>query len=121
MAPRPQLPERPRVNDSDVFDLRLSWNGYRVNKMCSALSEADNRLLFKRSEEVFMDRYGLTEPERELVRRRDFQGLLDLGANIYFLIKLGVVTGHGLYQMGARMRGQTHEEFMATRNQPGAT
>lgn len=121
MAQRTQLPEHPRVNDSDVFDLRLSWSGYRVNKMCNALSDASNRQLFRESEEAFMDRYGLSAQERELVRRRDFQGLLDLGANIYFLIKLGVVTGHGLYQMGARMRGETHEQFMATRNQPGAT
>jgi protocatechuate 4,5-dioxygenase, alpha chain len=121
MAQRQQLPERCRVNDSDVFDLRLSWNGYRVNKMCNALSDSASRLLFKQSEEAFMEEYGLTAEERELVRRRDFQGLLDRGANIYFLLKLGVVTGHGLYQMGARMRGQTHEQFMATRNQPGAT
>ena len=28
--------------------------------------------------------------------------------------------GHGLYRIGAQMRGESYEEFMATRNEPGA-
>ena len=38
-----------------------------------------------------------------------------------FLLKLGVVTGNGLYKMGARMRGESYEQFLATRNDAGAT
>jgi protocatechuate 4,5-dioxygenase, alpha chain len=43
------------------------------------------------------------------------------GGNIYFLLKLGVVTGNGLYKMGAAMRGESYEQFLATRNNAGAT
>jgi protocatechuate 4,5-dioxygenase, alpha chain len=32
-----------------------------------------------------------------------------------------VVTGNGLYMMGARMRGESYEQFLATRNDRGAT
>jgi hypothetical protein len=53
-----------------------------------------------------------------MVRQRDFSGLLEAGGNIYFLIKLGAVTGHGLYRMGATMRGETYEGFLATRKVP---
>jgi protocatechuate 4,5-dioxygenase alpha chain len=36
------------------------------------------------------------------------------------LIKLGATVGEGLYHMGAQQRGESYEEFMATRNASGA-
>lgn len=116
-----QLAVGAKVADSDVFDLAMSWRGYRINKMCNALSQAHNREAYRQDEEAFMDRFALTGPEKDLVRARDFGGLLAGGANIYFLLKLGVVTGNGLYKMGAAMRGETYEQFLATRNDSGAT
>lgn len=110
-----------KIADSDVFDLAVSWRGYRINKMCNALSRPESRVACQRDEEAFMAQYGLSEEEKQLVRARDFGGLLDAGGNIYFLIKLGVVTGNGLYVMGAKMRGESYEHFLATRNDRGAT
>lgn len=116
-----QLAPGARIQGSDVFDLAQSWRGLRINRMCNALSQAANREAFKRDEEAFMAAWGLTEEEKQLVRERDFSGLLAAGGNIYFLLKLGVVTGNGLYMMGARMRGESYEQFLATRNDRGAT
>jgi protocatechuate 4,5-dioxygenase, alpha chain len=116
-----QLQPGATIADSHVFDLALSWRGYRINKMCNALAQASERAAFKADEEAFMARFGLTEAEKQLVRARDFSGLLAAGGNIYFLIKLGVVTGNGLYVMGAKMRGESYEQFLATRNDSGAT
>ena len=109
-----------KISDSDVFDLAMSWRGYRINKMCNALSQPQEREAYKADEEAFMARFFLTEDEKNLVRARDFGGLLATGGNIYFLLKLGVVTGRGLYRMGADMRGETYEQFLATRNDSGA-
>jgi protocatechuate 4,5-dioxygenase, alpha chain len=119
--PSTQLTPGVRIHGSEVFDLANSWQGYRINKMCNALSQARNRDAFKADEEAFMRAHGLDEEEKRLVRERDFQGLLAAGGNIYFLLKLGVVTGNGLYMMGARMRGESYEQFLATRNDRGAT
>lgn len=116
-----QLTPGVRIQGSEVFDLASSWRGYRINKMCNALSQASGREAFKRDEEAFMEAYHLTEEEKQLVRQRDFSGLLAAGGNIYFLLKLGVVTGNGLYMMGAKMRGESYEQFLATRNNAGAT
>ena len=116
-----QLTPGTRIQGSEVFDLAASWRGYRINKMCNALSQARNREAFQQDEEAFMDRFALGEEEKQLVRRRDFSGLLAAGGNIYFLLKLGVVTGNGLYKMGAKMRGETYEQFLATRKDAGAT
>lgn len=116
-----QLTPGIRIQGSEVFDLASSWRGFRINKMCNALSQAHNREAFQRDEEAFMAAHGLREEEKALVRNRDFSGLLAAGGNIYFLLKLGVVTGNGLYKMGARMRGESYEQFLATRNDAGAT
>ena len=62
----------------------------------------------------------LTDAEKDLIRKRDFQGLIDAGTNIYYLLKIGSATGNGLYKMGAQMRGETYEEFLSTRNIRGA-
>jgi protocatechuate 4,5-dioxygenase alpha subunit len=116
-----QLTPGVRIQGSEVFDLETSWRGLRINRMCNALSQASNREAFQQDEETFMTAWNLTEDEKQLVRERDFPGLLAAGGNIYFLLKLGVVTGNGLYKMGARMRGETYEQFLATRNNAGAT
>jgi protocatechuate 4,5-dioxygenase alpha subunit len=108
------------IPDTSIFDLRLSRRGRRLNKLCAALCSPQEREAFKRDEEAFMSRFGLTETEKELVRKRDFQGLIDAGTNIYFLLKIGSVTGNGLYKMGAQMRGETYEQFLSTRNIRGA-
>lgn len=109
------------IKHTTVFDLRLARRGRRLNRMCAALCSAQERDAFKRDAEAFMSRFGLTEAERELIRRRDFQGLIEAGTNIYFLLKIGSVTGSGLYRMGAQMRGESYEQFLATRNIRGAT
>jgi len=109
------------IPDTTIFDLRLSRRGYRLNKLCAALCSPQQREAFKRDEEAFMSRFALSDAEKALIRKRDFQGLIDAGMNIYFMIKVGSVTGNGLYKMGAQMRGETYEQFLSTRNISGAT
>jgi protocatechuate 4,5-dioxygenase alpha subunit len=109
------------IPDTSIFDLRLARRGQRLNRMCAALCSPHERDAFKRDEAAFMARFGLTEAEKALIRKRDFQGLIDAGMNIYSMLKVGSATGNGLYKMGAQMRGETYEQFLATRNISGAT
>jgi protocatechuate 4,5-dioxygenase alpha subunit len=103
------------IPDTSVFDLRLSLRGKRLNRLCAALCSPAERDAFKRDEEACMSRFGLTDEEKALIRNRDFKGLIEAGTNIYYLLKIGSVTGNGLYQMGAQMRGETYQQFLATR------
>jgi protocatechuate 4,5-dioxygenase, alpha chain len=98
-----------------VFDLRKSAQGYRLNKLCGSLCDPENRDAFKADEEAYMARFGLSEKERSLIRKRDFAGMMGAGMNIYWMLKMGAVTGNSLYRMGAQMRGETYEAFLATR------
>jgi protocatechuate 4,5-dioxygenase, alpha chain len=108
------------IPDTSIFDLRLSRRGVRLNRMCAALCSAAEREAFKRDEEAFMARFALTEDEKNLIRKRDFKGLIEAGMNIYAMLKIGSATGNSLYRMGAQMRGETYEEFLATRNMKDA-
>ena len=104
------------IPDTTVFDLRLSRRGQRLNKLCASLCKPENRDAFKRDEEAYLSQFRLSDREKDLVRRRDFQGLIEAGTNIYFLLKIGSVTGNGLYRMGAQMRGESYGQFLSTRN-----
>ena len=108
------------IPDTTIFDLRLSRRGRRLNKMCEALCSPAEREAFKRDEEAFMTRFALTDGEKELLRKRDFKGLIEAGMNIYAMLKVGSATGNSLYKMGAQMRGESYEEFLKTRNISGA-
>ena len=88
----------------------------RLNRLCFSLCDPKNRDAFKADEEGYFDKFGLSEDERKLIRARDFKGLIEAGTNIYALLKIGSATGHSLYRMGAQMRGETFEAFLATRN-----
>jgi protocatechuate 4,5-dioxygenase, alpha chain len=103
------------IPDTSIFDLRLSRRGIRLNKMCTALCSPAEREAFKRDEETFMARFALTEKEKDLIRKRDFKGLIEAGMNIYAMLKIGSATGNSLYRMGAQMRGENYEAFLATR------
>ena len=103
------------IPDTSVFDLRLSLRGKRLNRMCAALCSPAERDAFKRDEDAYMARFQLTDEEKALIRGRDFKGLIEAGTNIYYLLKIGSVTGNGLYQMGAQMRGETYQQFLSTR------
>jgi len=104
------------IPDTSVFDLRASRRGYRLNKMCGSLCSPANREAFKKDEEGYMSRFSLSEDEKALIRKRDFAGMIHAGMNIYFMLKIGSVTGNSLYRMGAQMRGESYEQFLSTRN-----
>lgn len=104
------------IPDTSIFDLRASQRGYRLNKMCGSLCSPANREAFKKDEEGYMSRFSLSEEEKALIRKRDFAGMIHAGMNIYFMLKIGAVTGNSLYRMGAQMRGETYEAFLSTRN-----
>lgn len=103
------------IAGTTVFTGARSRQGYRINKFAMSLTDEANRAAFRADERAYMKSCGLTEPEIDLVAKRDWKGLVAAGGNIYVLIKVGGAVGQNLLQMGAQMRGQSLEEFMRTR------
>ena len=104
-----------------VFDHTRSRKGYELNKLAYSLTDPANREAFRKDEGGYMARYGLSEAQKEAIRRRDWLALTkEHGGNIYYIYKLGAATGTGLYHMGAQMRGESYEQFLTTRGAKGA-
>ena len=116
-----QIDRSKPIPGTTVFDWRESRRGYRINRFAMSFTNPENRAAFKADEAAYMDRYGLSEQERRFMRERDFRGLIEqCGGNIYMIMKIGACTGHGLYHIGAQLRGESFDDFMRTRNARGA-
>ncbi|MBI3507989.1 MAG: gallate dioxygenase [Proteobacteria bacterium] len=102
------------------FTLERSVKGYRLNKFLHALIDPAVRAAFLKDPEASFAKGELTDEEKDLVRRRDWRGLIRYGAIFFVLEKLGAVVGVSNLHIYAAMRGQTLEEFQKTRNAPGA-
>jgi protocatechuate 4,5-dioxygenase, alpha chain len=88
----------------DLFDENTATRGMRLNKAAYSLKDADQRDLFARDEEAWMDQFALTDDEKDLMRRRDWIGLWQHGMSIYVMVKLSGVTNTALPEIGKQMR-----------------
>ena len=93
---------------------------FRINDYLHRMVEPSHREAFLRDPEASFEAAGLTEEERDLIRRRDWRGLMHYGVIFFMLEKLGAVTGVSNLHIYAAMRGETLEAFQRTRNAPGA-
>jgi protocatechuate 4,5-dioxygenase alpha chain len=98
-----------------VFTGERSRAGYRLNRMAMSLTDPANRAAFIADETGYLRGMGLTDTETELVRRRDWKGMIEAGGNIYLIIKIAGSLGIGLYEVGAHTAGMTLQQFMAQR------
>jgi protocatechuate 4,5-dioxygenase, alpha chain len=91
-------------DELDLFDETTAMRGIRLNKAAYSLKDEHQRELFDRDEEAWMEQFGLTDEEKELIRRRDWIGLWRGGMSIYVMVKLSGVTGTPLPEIGKQMR-----------------
>jgi len=102
------------------FTLETSVRAYRLNKFLHGMTRPAHRAAFLADEEAAFDAAGLTARERDMVRHRDWRGLIQYGVIFFMLEKLGAVVGVSNLHIYAAMRGQSLEDFQQTRNAPGA-
>lgn len=97
-----------------VFDLQTSIKGYELNKFCDTLNKEEARQKFLENEDAYMNEFPkLSEEMKEGIRKRDLNGLLDMGGNIYYLWKIAATLGLVMQEAGAMMNVPpiTTEEF----------
>jgi gallate dioxygenase len=109
-----------RLEGTYPFTIERSVRAFRINDYLHRMVEPSHREAFKRDPEASFEAAGLTEQERDLIRRRDWRGLMHYGAIFFMLEKLGAVVGVSNLHIYAAMRGESLEEFQRTRNAPGA-
>ena len=109
-----------RLEGSYPFTLERSVKAYRINDYLHRMVEPSHREMFVRDPEASFEAAALTQEERDLIRRRDWRGLMHYGVIFFMLEKLGAVSGVSNLHIYAAMRGETLEAFQRTRNAPGA-
>jgi protocatechuate 4,5-dioxygenase, alpha chain len=53
----------------------------------------------------------MTDEQRRAVRARDYNRMIELGGNIYFLAKIGATDGHSFQNLASKMTGMTEEAY----------
>ena len=96
-----------------VFDATQSRLGYHLNMFCMSLMKADNRSAFKADERAYLQEFPMTEAQREAVLARDYNRMIALGGNIYFLAKIGATDGFSFQNLASKMTGMPEDEYKA--------
>ncbi|HVS76353.1 MAG TPA: protocatechuate 4,5-dioxygenase subunit alpha [Steroidobacteraceae bacterium] len=103
----------PAIPGTTLFDGVQAMKGYALNKMCYSFNSAANRDEFKRDENAYCARYGVSAEQREAIRRRDVLALIAAGGNVYYLAKLAGILGLDVQDLGAQQTGMTKDAFKA--------
>jgi protocatechuate 4,5-dioxygenase alpha chain len=101
------------IPGTTVFDAEMSRRGYHLNQFCMSLMKAENREAFKANERAYLDNWPMTPEQRQGVLDRDYNGLIALGGNIYFLAKIFATDGKSFQWAAARMTGVSEEDYLA--------
>ena len=99
------------VPGTTIFDAEQSRRGFHLNQFCMSLMKAENREAFKADERAYLDRWKMSEDQKQAVLTRDLNRCIELGGNIYFLAKIGATDGKSFQQMAGSMTGMTEDEY----------
>lgn len=96
-----------------VYTAKRAREGYHLNQFAMSLMKAENRERFKTGERLYLDEWPMSEEQKQAVLGRDYNQLLDLGGNIYFLAKVFSTDGLSFVQAVSTMTGMSVEDYQA--------
>lgn len=94
-----------------VYDARRSRMGYALNMFCMSLNKVENREEFKQNQAAYLDKFAITAEQRRAVLDRDWLGMLKLGGNIYYTIKIAFCDGLTFQDVAGMMSGVPKETY----------
>jgi protocatechuate 4,5-dioxygenase alpha chain len=109
------------VPGTTVFDADQARKGYHLNQFCMSLMKAENRTRFKANERAYLDEWPMTEEQKEALLKRDYNRLIQLGGNIYFLAKVFSTDGLSYLQAVSTMTGMSVEQYRTMMIEGGRT
>lgn len=99
------------IPGTTVFDAEMGRLGYHLNQFCMSLMKADNREKFKADERAYLDKWDMTEEQKQGVLTRDYNRMMKAGGNIYFLAKIFSCDGISFQDAASTMTGMTLPEY----------
>ena len=105
------LAELEDIPGTRVFTATRARQGYHLNQFAMSLMKPENRERWKADERAYLDEWRLSEDQKQAVLARDYNRLLDLGGNIYFLSKIFSTDGIPFAEACSTMTGMTFPEY----------
>ena len=110
------MPARQQLRSNDipgtiVFTGELARKGFALNQFCMSLMKPDNRVRFKSDERAYLDGWSLEQAQKDAVVARDYGRMLELGGNIFFVLKLAATDGRSTQSVAASLAGQSVEDY----------
>ena len=94
-----------------VFTAERAKKGYELNQFCMSLMKEANRERFKANERAYLDDTKMSEEQKQAVLDRDYNKMIDLGGQIYFLAKIFATDGLSYLQAVSTMTGMPIDEY----------
>lgn len=113
------LAEFEDIPGTRVFTAARARQGYQLNQFAMSLMKPENRERWKADETGYLDAWPLTDAQKAAVLARDYNALLDLGGNIYFLSKIFSTDEKSFVQAVSTMTGVSVENYQAMMNAGG--
>ena len=107
------LAEFEDIPGTRVFTAARARQGYHLNQFAMSLMKPENRERWKADEAAYLADWPLTEDQKAAVLARDYNRLLDLGGNIYFLAKIFSTDGQSFLHAVSTMSGMSVEDYAA--------
>ena len=99
------------IPGTTLFDAKRSRQGYWLNMFCMSLMKEENRKAFKADEAGYLKHFAMTDAQREAILKRDWNGMIELGGNIYYTDKLAASDGKSFQYIAAEMTGMKQEQY----------
>lgn len=96
-----------------VYTTRRARQGYWLNQFAMSLMTPENRQRWLADEVAYLSDWKMTDEQKEAVLARDYNRLLDLGGNIYFLAKIFSTDGLSFVQAVSTMTGMSVDDYKA--------
>jgi len=105
------LEEFEDIPGTRVYTAKRARAGYHLNQFAMSLMKAANREKWKAGERAYLDQWPLSEDQKAAVLARDYNRMLDLGGNIYFLSKIFSTDGIPFAEACSTMTEMTFPEY----------
>jgi len=105
------LAELEDIPGTRVYTAARARRGYHINQFAMSLMKSENRDRFRADEAAYMNEWPLTDEAKDALKARDYNRLLDLGGNVYFLSKLFSTDGLSFAEAVSTMTDMTFPEY----------
>jgi protocatechuate 4,5-dioxygenase, alpha chain len=106
------VPEYEDIPGTWVFDAQRARKGYHLNAFFYSLMKTENRAEFLADQRAYLQKFPMTDEQREAVVNRNWNKLLELGGVSYAIVKLAFTDKKSYQYMASQMVGIAEKDYV---------